>query len=345
MLPHTLWLSPCLRTLAAVGLVVAVTLAAPAPAAHAAPFAFKCATATLNDLQHEWCKRYGARLEKRTNGQIKTQVFPASQLGSIPRMIEGVQSGTIEAWIGPPEFLVGVDARYQVLSAPYLFESFEHAYKVITDKEFEDRFLVLAEGKGLRGVSMMVYGPAGFLFRTPVRGPDDLKGKKIRVLATPIETAMMATLGATGVPMTLGEVLPALQQGALDGSESAITVFTTFKYYDVAKYYVNTDHYFITSMGVVSKRWLDGLPKDLQQTVVEEGRAVQAELLDWGKSFYQTGVATWKEKTKDGFVELTPEQRAAFRSRMEGVDAQVAERVPGIKEWLDLLRAKAKALK
>jgi TRAP-type C4-dicarboxylate transport system substrate-binding protein len=113
----------------------------------------------------------------------------------------------------------------------------------------------------------------------------------------------------------------------------------------VAKYYVNTDHYFITSMGVVSKRWLDGLPSDLQQAVVEEGRAVQAELLDWGKSFYQAGVATWKEKTKDGFIELTPEQRAAFRSRMEGVDVQVAERVPGIKEWLDLLRAKAKALK
>jgi TRAP-type C4-dicarboxylate transport system substrate-binding protein len=192
---------------------------------------------------------------------------------------------------------------------------------------------------------MMVYGPAGFLFRTPVRSPDELKGKKIRVLATPIETAMMATLGATGVPMTLGEVLPALQQGALDGSESAITVFTTFKYYDVAKYYVNTDHYFITSMGVLSKRWLDGLPRDIQQAVVDEGRAVQEELLDWAKTFSQAGVATWKEKTKDGFVELTPEERTAFRSRMEGVDAQMAERVPGIKEWLDLLRAKAKALR
>jgi TRAP-type C4-dicarboxylate transport system substrate-binding protein len=341
---HTSWLSLCLRTLAAFGLVAAIVTAA-TMTAHGASFTFKCATATLNDVQHEWCKRYGARLEKRTNGQIKAQVFPASQLGAIPRMIEGVQSGTIEAWIGPPEFLVGIDARYQVLSAPYLFEGYDHAYKVITDKEFEDRFLVLAEAKGIRGVSMMVYGPASFLFRTPVRHPDDLKGKKIRVLATPIETAMMATLGATGVPMTLGEVLPALQQGALDGSQSALTVFTTFKYYDVAKYYVNTDHYFITSMGVVSKRWLDGLPRDVQQAVLEEGRAVQPELLDWQKNFYQTGVATWKEKTKDGFIELTPEQRAAFRSRMEGVDAQVAERVPGIKEWLDLLRAKAKALR
>src|SRR5215831_6651156 len=82
-----------------------VTLGAGGPSrAQAASVTLKCATATLNDVQHEWCKRYGARLEKRSNGQIKTQIFPASQLGSIPRMIEGVQLGTIEAWIGPPEF-------------------------------------------------------------------------------------------------------------------------------------------------------------------------------------------------------------------------------------------------
>src|SRR6266542_6046288 len=70
--------------------------------AEGANVTLKCATATLNDVQHEWCKRYGARLEKRSNGQIKAQIFPASQLGSIPRMIEGVQLGTIEAWVGPP---------------------------------------------------------------------------------------------------------------------------------------------------------------------------------------------------------------------------------------------------
>jgi len=322
---------------------LALLALATAPPAEAQGFTLKCATATLNDVQHEWCKRFGARLEKRTNGQVKTQVFPAGQLGSIPRMIEGVQAGTIEAWIGPPEFLVGVDPRFQVLTAPYLFDSTDHAHKVINDREFLDRFLVLAEGKGLRGVSLIVYGPASFLTRTPVRGPDDLKGKKIRVLATPIETAMMAQMGATGVPMPLGEVLPALQQGALDGVQSALTVFTTFKYYDVARYHANTNHYFITSIGTVSKRWLDGLPADVRQAVLEEGRAVHAELLDWTKNFYQTGVNIWKEKARDGWVELTPEQRAAFRAKLEGVDATVAEKVPGIKEWLDLLRAKAKA--
>jgi TRAP-type C4-dicarboxylate transport system substrate-binding protein len=215
---------------------------------------------------------------------------------------------------------------------------------VITDPQFVDRFLSLAEDRGIKGLGLIVYGPAGFASRTPIRTPDDMKGKKLRVLATPIEMAMLASLGATGVPMPLGEVLAALQQGAIDGSESAITVFTTFKYFDIVKYYTNTNHYFITSIATVSKRWFDGLPADIQKIVVEETRAIQAEILAWGKDFNRAAVAIWKDKTKDGLVELTPEQRATFRSRMEGVDVKVAQDVPGIKEWLDLLRARAKAL-
>src|SRR3989475_4321069 len=105
-----------------------------------ATIAFKCATATLNDVQHEWCKRYIARLEKRSNGQIKGQIFPASQLGSIPRMIEGAQFGTIEAWIGPPAFLVGIHPRFQVLSAPFLFDDFDPTFRTINDRQFLDRF-------------------------------------------------------------------------------------------------------------------------------------------------------------------------------------------------------------
>ena len=69
----------------------------------------KLATATLNDAQHEWMKRFAVAIEKNTNGRMKAEVYPASQLGAIPRMIEGTQLGSIQVWVGPPEFLVGVD--------------------------------------------------------------------------------------------------------------------------------------------------------------------------------------------------------------------------------------------
>src|SRR6202008_4325614 len=103
----------------------------------------KLATATLNDAQHEWLKRFAAKIEKNTNGRMKGEVSPASQLGTIPRMIEGTQLGSIQIWVGPPEFLVGVDQRFELLSVPGLFQSEQHALKTVADPEFATAFLAL----------------------------------------------------------------------------------------------------------------------------------------------------------------------------------------------------------
>ena len=89
----------------------------------------KLSTATLNDAQHEWMKRFAVAIEKNTGGRIKAEVYPASQLGTIPRQIEGTQLGSIQAWVGPPEFLVGVDARYEL----------EQAGRELTDRQSAHR--------------------------------------------------------------------------------------------------------------------------------------------------------------------------------------------------------------
>ena len=121
-----------LATWACLGGLVAALLA-PAPAAYAQDktFTMKLSTATINDTQHEWLKRFAALVEKDSGGRIKAEIYPASQLGSIPRQIEGVQFGSIQGWMGPPEFLVGVDERFEALSAPGLFSSVDQVMKVI----------------------------------------------------------------------------------------------------------------------------------------------------------------------------------------------------------------------
>ena len=101
------WIRKGTMTLAGAALLLA---GAPAPAA-AQTYTLKIGNATLNDVQHEWQKRWGARVEKRAGGRIKVEIYPASQIGSIPRMIEGLQLGTLEAWIGSPEF--GIFYRVQ----------------------------------------------------------------------------------------------------------------------------------------------------------------------------------------------------------------------------------------
>jgi len=104
--------------LTAIGVVLAAGFASSASAQN---FTMKFGTATVNEPQHEYIKLYKEEIEKTSGGRIKVEIYPQSQLGPIPRQIEGLQLGTIEGFIGPADFYVGVDKRYGVFSAPILF--------------------------------------------------------------------------------------------------------------------------------------------------------------------------------------------------------------------------------
>src|SRR5579862_3409971 len=107
-------------------------LAPTAPAA-AADFVMKMGCATMNEGQHQFLKFYKEEVEKASGGRIEVQVYPASQLGPIPREIEGVQLGNIQGFIGPVDFFVGVDPRFGVFSAPLLFKDDANAEATISD--------------------------------------------------------------------------------------------------------------------------------------------------------------------------------------------------------------------
>ena len=193
----------------------------------------KLSTATVNDTQQEWLERFAAAVEKDSGGRIKGEVYNASKLGSIPRQIEGTQFGSIQAWIGPPEFLVGVDERYEALSAPGLFTSQEQDERVVNDPPVRDLMLGLGANKGLTGIAIMPTGPSSIVVRKEIHHLAEFKGMKIRVLASSFQLEMIERMNASPVAMTLGDVLPALQQGAIDGALGTISVFVPLHYSDV----------------------------------------------------------------------------------------------------------------
>ena len=78
----------------------------------------KLASATINDVQHEWQKVFAAELQKRVGDKVKTEIYPASQLGAIPRMVEGVLLGTIESFVTPTSFMVPTDPRFTIYDVP-----------------------------------------------------------------------------------------------------------------------------------------------------------------------------------------------------------------------------------
>ena len=234
----------------------------------------KMASATINDVQHEWLKRFEAELKTRVGDKIKVEIYPASQLGAIPRMVEGVLLGSIESFVTPTSFLVGTESRYQVFDAIGVFNSPEHLGRVLADPTLRKRALGLGDAKGIKGIGIFYNSPVIVVSKKPIQSVADFKGQKIRVFATPLQIEPMRSLGALPVPMALNEVMPALQSGNIDGLLAGIPVLTAMKFYDAARAVTEIHPGIVVSTVVVNRKWFDALPADLQRAVEEAGAVV-----------------------------------------------------------------------
>ena len=328
-------------------IAVAGALAALPPPARAdgdKTYVMKLSTATLNDAQHEWMREFAAAAEKDSGGRLKSELYPASQLGSIPRQIEGTQFGAIQGWIGPPEFLVGVDERFEVMTASGLVEDLQHGVRIAQDPKLAKMILGLGGDKGLLGVCLFISAPSSITTRQPVRHLAEFKGLKIRVLASPFANEQVSRLGATPVAMTLGDVLPAIQQGAIDGAVLQVAVSTTMQYYDAAKYITETGYSYIFSVAEFSKKWFEALPPDLQKIVRDDAQKVALDINPWEAKFFEGQRQVWIDKGGE-LIELPPEEHAAMMESLAGVGEDLSKSKPALHAAYEVLVAAAKRTK
>jgi TRAP-type C4-dicarboxylate transport system substrate-binding protein len=267
------------RGLASAALAVGVFIGSGALAVGALaddkPIVMKISLATLDDTLHQYAKNYAAAVEKDSNGRIKTELYPASQLGSTQRQAEGVQFGVIQCQVVAPEFLVGIDERFEVLAAPGLVTSWAAGQRLAADPALRSLMLGLGADKGLHGAGLFMAGPSSIIAVKPFRQLADFKGKKIRIFASQFESVAMQRLGAIPKPMTLADVLPALQDNSIDGAITSISNDNTMHYVNAAKFVTEIGQPVIFGIVEISKKWYDSLPAELQQ-IVDSDAAAQA---------------------------------------------------------------------
>ena len=306
-----------------------------------AKFVMKISLPTINEVVHLYSKHLAARVDKDSDGRIKTEVYPASQLGSIPRQIEGTQFGSIQCAIIPPEFFVGVDERFEVLAAPGLVTSMANGQRLTADPEVLKLMLGLGANKGLHGAGLFVALPSYIVSKTAIRHLDDFKGKKLRVLASDFQTVPLKRLGATPVAMTLGDVLPAIQQGAIDGAISGMTVFTSMQYQDAAKYVTKTGQPYIFIIAELSSKWLATLPPDLQK-IVENAVGDEAKIINtFTVADLQKGEKDWVAKGGE-LIELPPADQSSMLETFAATDEEVAGKSPALAAAYKLVSEAAK---
>lgn len=304
-------------------------------------YVMKVTTPTINDAPHVLAKNFAAAVERDSGGRIKSEVYPASQLGSIPRQIEGVQFGAIQAAVIPPEFFVGIDERFEVMAAPGLVKSLQHGQRLAADPAVLKLMLGLGANKGLHGAGMFIAQPDSLASKAPIRNLTDFKGKKIRIFASEFQSEALKRLGVTPVAMTLGDVLPALQQGAIDGAIAGITVFSAFHYQDAAKYVTEVNQPSIFLMLEISKTWYQSLPPDLQAIIDKDAAAETVAINPAALGLFNKAREAWTANGGE-LISLSPDDRVRLMETIASVGEDVSRSKPAVHEAYEIVAEAAK---
>jgi TRAP-type transport system periplasmic protein len=220
---------------------------------------------------HDGFLKWAKRVEERTKGGLKVEVFHSAQLGREEDIIEQIRQGanigqnTDSARMG--NYVPGI----AVMNGPYFAETLEEVAKLRkspTVVKWQDE---LATKFGLKVLSFnWVQGYRHFFTNKPVKTPADLSGLRIRTPPAPIWQESIRALGAVPVAMAFGEMYPGLQQRAIDGVELVYNNIPGGRFYEVLKVANETKHIMLINFEVVSAQWFNGLPKEHQDILVEE---------------------------------------------------------------------------
>ena len=220
---------------------------------------------------HDGFLTWAKRVDERTKGVLKIEVFHSAQLGKEEDIIEQIRQGanigqnTDSARMG--NYVPGI----AVMNGPYFVETLEEVAKLRQAPTVVKWQEELASKYGLKVLSFnWVQGYRHFFTNKAVRKPEDLKGLRIRTPPAPIWQESIRALGATPVAMAFGEMYPGLQQKAIDGVELVYNNIPGGRFYEVLKFANETKHIMLINFEVVSARWFDSLPKDVQAILVEE---------------------------------------------------------------------------
>jgi len=301
----------------------------------------KLSTSTSGDALVEWLNTFAKGVNTSTGGKVKAEVYPASQLGSIPRTIEGVALGTIEVSFNASGFYEPLEPRFAVLSAPGLFDSQEHGAKVLNDPAIRQRLATFGAAKGVEPLSIFIPSQYVIVSHKPIHTLADFKGQKIRVPGSPLQIEPLKRFGASPLSMPFGEVLPALQNRTIDGVWAGTTLFTALKFYDIAKTMTYLPSHWAATVPLVNRNFMKSLGPDVEKIVRDEARKADQQTYGWAAQDIKRSEKIWADNGGKE-IRLSAAEQKRFLDESIAADLPHLTATPQAKEDYEAFAAAAK---
>lgn len=287
-----------------------------------------------NDPMGQGLDKFKAEVEKATNGEVLVQVFHNSQLGDTTEMIDQARAGANVGTVTDVARLSSFVPPLAIMSAPFLFDTYEQADKFAQSKEYLAWGDELKEKSGLVMLASNWYqGPRHALTQKPIETPADLKGVRMRTIGAPIWIETIRAMGAEPTPIAWGEVYSALQLGSIDAAEAQPTAIKGAKLYEVIKYVTKTGHIqLVTALVVSADAWDQISPENKKivrdlavdngryasQLTIELGEQALADVAESGVIVSEVDLAPFKEAVSGVYGKLDLEAEAAVVNKVLG---------------------------
>jgi TRAP-type C4-dicarboxylate transport system substrate-binding protein len=222
---------------------------------------------------------FAAKVKEKSGGRMEIRVHPASSLYPQQEILPSLLDGRSE--IGPvlSGYLTDVLLELGVLELPFMTSSLEEHRQA--QQKLKPFFAEQLGKKGLMMLAAYAWPSQQVFSHQPIRTIADWKGKKIRVYGA--DTSNI-TRSLSGVPVNIafGELYTALEKKTVDGAITSATNAEPMKFFEVSKV---INYWFLAGASsewlVVNQKAWDGLPKDLQQVVLDSLKEVRFEDKEW----------------------------------------------------------------
>jgi tripartite ATP-independent transporter DctP family solute receptor len=300
--------------------VLAIGFAAPAAAQITIRYAH---VGSEGDIQYWYADEFAKRVGKRTDGRVKVQVFPNSQLGGAQETVDGVRSGAIP--LAHHEFasLARLMPEIAAFAAPFVYRDGPHAMAT-TDpakseimKEMSEK---LVKQANIRIIGRLYRGARQMTAKMAVYSPADLKDKRFRGVPLQLWTTMIKGMGAIPTPVEVGELPTALMTGMVIGQENPLTMINANKLYEVQSHVMLTGHMQNVLPVFINERTWQSIPEKDRAIVAEIAAEVGEETLKLG---LEAEVKLIDELKKKGMTFITEKEGLKLDEFRKAVTAQV----------------------
>jgi C4-dicarboxylate-binding protein DctP len=263
------------------------------------------------------------RLEELSNGRIDVQVYPSSQLYKDNAVLKALKLDSVQ--MAAPSFskFGKIVPQLALFDLPFLFKDVNHLHKV-QDGEVGQKLKDMVTKKGYLALSFWDNGFKQLsTSKKALIKPEDAVGQKFRIMSSKILEAQFKVIDANPQMMPFSEVYSALQQGAIDGQENTISNIYTKKFHEVQRYLTISDHGYLGYLVVMSKKFWDTLPADLQTAIKQAMKDTTAKEREYAKELDKEQfdkIKEYADKTRKlEIINLTDKQKDAWRKAVNKI--------------------------